>query len=58
MDPPVPAETLFQMEQLEMMPVTAKQIKHWTNNDPTMAKVKHFVNTGWPEKNKDEDTRP
>lgn len=57
-DPPVPAETLLLMEQLETMPVTAKQIKIWTNNDPTMVKVKHFVATGWPAKNKDEILRP
>lgn len=46
------------MEQLETMPVTAKQIKIWTNNDPAMAKVKHFVAAGWPAKNKDEILRP
>lgn len=57
-DPPVPAETLLLIDQLETMPVTAKQIRLWTNNDPTLAKVKRFMASAWPEKNKIEQLRP
>ena len=43
---PMPADTVFLLEHLNDMPVTANMIKRWTNQDPVLAKVKNFVLKG------------
>ena len=44
---PLPQETVFLMETLQMSPVTAKQIKFWTSHDPILSKVRDRVLQGW-----------
>ena len=36
------------MECLEISPVTVKQIKFWTDQDPILATIWRFVKQGWP----------
>ena len=46
---PVPGDLLLLQEHLDnVSPVTAKQIKAWTDKDPVMAQVWRFVLHGWP----------
>jgi len=45
---PVPSETVFLMEHLSFTPVSAAQIKVWTNQDPVLSKVKHSLWAGEP----------
>ena len=47
-DIPLPGEIVHLMNYLDMAPVTAIQIKHWTSQDPTLSKVRHYVQNGWP----------
>ena len=43
---PVPGETILAMDMLTSLPVTAKQIKNWTDRDPTLAKLRHSLLVG------------
>lgn len=36
------------MDRLSQAPVTAKQIKLWTERDPVLSQVKRWVMQGWP----------
>ena len=47
-DIPVPREIIQLMEQLESTPVTAKQIKDWTSQDPVLSRVRRYILNGWP----------
>ena len=51
-------ETILFMEDIEAPPVTAKQIKKWTQADPILSRVVGFVQTGWPEKNSLKELSP
>lgn len=46
----VPAELVLIMEQLQHAPITATQIAVWTERDPLMARVLHYVWQGWPDR--------
>ncbi|XP_024921034.1 uncharacterized protein K02A2.6-like [Cynoglossus semilaevis] len=54
----VPPETIFLLEKLSETPVTAVQIKQWTERDPVMAKVKTYLLQGWPVVVESEELRP
>ena len=43
---PQPAETVLLMESLNMTPVTAKQVKEWTDKDPILSKVRTKIQQG------------
>ncbi|XP_062374782.1 uncharacterized protein K02A2.6-like [Sardina pilchardus] len=43
-----PPETVFLMDRLSNAPVTAKQIKTWTDRDPVLSQVRRWVMQGWP----------
>ena len=47
-DPPVPPETVLLLEQILESPITVNEIRNWTQRDPTLAKVHHFIMSGWP----------
>ena len=47
-DVPQPAETVFLMDLLATVPVSAAQIRSHTDRDPTLSKVRQFVMQGWP----------
>ena len=40
--------TLYNLQQLDGLPVTADQISTATRNNPLLSKVKHYTLTGWP----------
>ena len=48
---PVPGETILAMAMLTSLPVTAREIKKWTDRDPTLAKLHHSLldGTGIPD---------
>ena len=39
---------IFQVQQLENLPVTTKHLKSATGNDPFLSKILIFVKEGWP----------
>ena len=45
---PMPQELVYLLEGLEISPVTVNQIRTWTDRDPVLAKVRRFVQQGWP----------
>ena len=46
---PRPAETILLMDHLAASPVSASHIRQQTDNDPTLSKVRSFVQHGWPD---------
>ena len=44
---PMPEESV---ENLEISPVTVKQIKTWTDHGLILATVRRFIKQGWPPK--------
>ncbi|XP_056118298.1 uncharacterized protein K02A2.6-like [Rhinichthys klamathensis goyatoka] len=55
---PLPPETVFLLEKLSDSPVSAKQIKAWTERDKVLSKVKRFVLQGWPSIVADAELKP
>ena len=53
-DVPRPAEVVHLIEHLDTSPVSSSQIRNWTDNDPILAKVKTWVQSGWPSQENDE----
>ena len=45
---PVPENIVNLMETIDKGPVNAQQIKEGTSRDPVLAKVRHYILTGWP----------
>ena len=45
---PVPGSINLVHQQLNTTPVTATEIKTWTDKDPLLSKVRRFVMSGWP----------
>ena len=58
LEPPVPAETILLMEQLDRSPITSLQIRQWTRRDPLLSRVIRHVQDGWPEHCTAEELRP
>ena len=44
---PLPGETVLLMEKLQSSPVTAAQIRSWTDRDPILSQVRHMLLKGW-----------
>ena len=45
---PIPGETVLSMEMLlSMLPVTAKQVRGWTDRDPVLSRIRQQVLKGW-----------
>ena len=40
---PVPADTILLMDYLQASPITASQIKTWTDRDPVLSKLHKIV---------------
>uniref|UniRef100_A0A8C2FFT4 Gypsy retrotransposon integrase-like protein 1 n=2 Tax=Cyprinus carpio TaxID=7962 RepID=A0A8C2FFT4_CYPCA len=55
---PLPPETVFLLEKLSDSPVSAKQIKTWTERDKVLSKVKRFILQGWPGRLVDIEMKP
>ena len=47
---PIPGETLLVIDMLQSVPVSAQQIRKWTDRDPVLSAVRSFVLKGWPSK--------
>ena len=47
-DTPIPGDIIHLMETIDNGPVTSQQIKEGTSGDPVLAKVRHYILTGWP----------
>ena len=45
---PQPAELVFLMEHLQDGPVKAHELRRWTRQDPMLARVLQFIQSGWP----------
>ena len=45
---PTPGETILVMKHMDTTPVSAKQVRLWTQRDPVMSKVLQFTLQGWP----------
>ena len=45
------------IEKMNDAPVTAKQIAFWTQRDPLLSRVLHYIQRGWP-KVADEELKP
>ena len=46
----IPGEMILLMDMPQSTPVSAQQIKHWTDRDPIISAVRSFVLKGWPDK--------
>jgi len=46
---PTPGDTILVMKHLDTTLVSAKQVKLWTQRDPVMSQVLHFILNGWPQ---------
>ena len=44
---PQPGELVLLMETLQASPVTAHQVRQWTDRDPLLSKVRTLVREGW-----------
>ena len=44
---PLPEETVLLLEALQLSPITAAQIKAWTDHDPILSQVRDLVMKGW-----------
>ena len=44
---PQPADIILLMETLQASPITAKDIRQWTDKDPLLSKVRTLVLQGW-----------
>ena len=44
---PLPEETVLLLETLQLSPITAAQIKTWTDHDPILSQVQELVLQGW-----------
>lgn len=55
---PIPSETVLSMEMLlSTLPVTAKQVRRWTDRDPVLSRVRQQVLKGWQDSS-DTDLQP
>ena len=56
-DTPPPADNLLAICMLESLPVTAKDVKHWTSRDPVLSRVRLMLFSGWKDTT-DDNLRP
>ncbi|CAC5380501.1 Uncharacterized protein K02A2.6 [Mytilus coruscus] len=54
----MPGEMILLTENMDLTPVTSRQIKSWTRKDPILSRVMNYVLQGWPESIADDDLRP
>jgi hypothetical protein len=55
---PVPGDIINLMEHINGSPVDATKLKSWTDRDPVLSQIKHFVLNGWPTTVQDTDLQP
>ena len=54
----MPGDVNNLIQQLSQAIITADQIKVWTEKDPILSRVHHFVLHGWPKENSESDLQP
>ena len=54
----LPGELTQLVNYLSCTPITANEIRSWTDKDPTLSKVRRFVLSGWPSHNSDDNVTP
>ncbi|CAB4022898.1 Hypothetical predicted protein [Paramuricea clavata] len=54
----VPGDIINLMEHINGSPVDATKLKLWTDRDPVLSQIKHFVLNGWPTTVQDTDLQP
>ena len=54
---PTPGKNLLAISMLESLPVTAKDVKHWTSGNPVLSRVRLMVSSGWKDTS-DDDLKP
>ena len=55
---PQSPEMILLMEQLDKSPITAANVRIWTNTDSVMSRVRQFVLSGWPSSVSDKVMKP
>ena len=55
---PVPTETVLLMECMQTGPLKVSMIRRSTDRDPTLAKVRHYTQQGWPTSVKSAELSP
>ncbi len=55
---PVPKDVVQVLSQIESTAVKSAHIKSWTEHDSTLATVKKFCMTSWPQATQDEQLSP
>ena len=45
---PIPEDTELLMEFLDSSPVTAEEIRQWTDHDPVLSRVHRCITNDWP----------
>ena len=53
-----PDERVLLIEELDSSPVSAAQISHCTDRDPTLAHVRDYLTRGWPDGKMDMNMTP
>ena len=52
-EPPIAPEVVHLMEFLDTSPVSSKHIRLWTDRDSLLSKIRRWILSGWPEKEKE-----
>ena len=55
---PIPTETVWLMKCMQSGPLKVSTIRRWTDRDPTLAKVRHYRQQGWPTSVKSAELSP
>ena len=53
----LPPELVMLMDTLQYGPITPREIRRWTETDPLLSKVKHYILQGWKNET-DEELKP
>ena len=53
-----PDERVLLIEELDSSPMSAAQISHYTDREPTLAHVREFLMWGWPDGKIDTNMAP
>ena len=54
----LPGDLVHLINHLATTGITAENIREWTDKDPTLSQVRHFVMLGWPDSVPGEEFRP
>ena len=55
---PLPSEMILLMEEFNTIPITAETIRVLRNSDSPCSRVRHFVQSGWPDSVQDLQLKP